>query len=78
MIIDGDMEGLGTGARIAMRTVACGADAGLEKTAKLFNIKMKELPWSRAFVTQDGRLRRIEGTEAIKTMASKDTGKGSF
>ncbi len=41
MVINGDMEGLDTGAWVAMGTIAGGADAGLEKAAKLFNIKMK-------------------------------------
>jgi len=50
MIIDGDVERLDPGARVAMGTVAGGADARLVKTAKLFNIKMKEFPWSGAFV----------------------------
>jgi hypothetical protein len=48
VIIDGDVEGLGAGAWIAVGTVAGGADAGLEEAAKLFNIKMKELTGSGA------------------------------
>ena len=78
MIVDGDMEGLDAGARIAMRAVAGSADAGLMKTAKLFNIKMKELSGSGAFVTNDGRLGRIESGEAVEAMALEDAGKGSF
>jgi hypothetical protein len=78
MIIDGDVKGLDTGAWIAMGAVAGGADAGLEKTAKLFNIKMKDLAGSGAFVTNDGRLGRIEGSEAVEAMALEDAGKGSF
>ena len=78
MIVNGDMEGLDTRARIAVGAIASGADAGLVKAAKLFNIKMKELAWSGAFVTQDGRLERIERTEAIEAVALEDTGKGSF
>ena len=78
MIIDGDVEGLGAGAWIAMGTVAGGADAGLEKAAKLFNIKMKQLAGSGALVTKDGRLGRIESRQAIEAMALEDAGKGSF
>ena len=78
MVINGDMEGLDTGAWVAMGTVAGGADAGLEKAAKLFNIKMKEFAGSGAFVTQDRRLGRIEGGQAIEAMTSEDAGKGSF
>ena len=43
MVIDGDMERLGAGAGIAVGTIAGGADAGLMKAAKFFNIKMKQL-----------------------------------
>jgi hypothetical protein len=78
MVIDGDVKGLDAGARIAMGTIAGGADARLEKAAKLFNIKMKELAGGIAFVTQDRRLGRIEGGEAIEAMTLEDAGKGSF
>jgi hypothetical protein len=78
MIIDGDVEGLDPGAGVTMRTVAGGADAGLEKAAKLFNIQMKEIPWGLAFVTEDRRLGRIEGGQAVEAMALEDAGKGSF
>ena len=78
MIVDGDMEGLDAGAGIAVRTIAGGADAGLVEAAKLFNIKMKELAGGIAFVTQDRRLGRIEGGQAIEAMALEDAGKGSF
>ena len=78
MVINGDVEGLGARARITMRTVAGGADAGLEKAAKLFNIKMKQLAWRGAFVTQDWRLGRIEGSQAMEAVAIENAGKGSF
>ena len=78
MVINGDVEGFSTGARITVGTIAGGANAGLMKTAKLFNIKMKELTWGGAFVTDDGRPGRIEGSQAIEAMASEDAGKGSF
>lgn len=78
MVINGDMEGLDAGAWIAMGTVACGADARMVKTAKLFNIKMKQLAWSGAFVAHDRRLGRIQSGEAIEAMTSEDAGKGSF
>ncbi len=78
VVVDGDVKGLDTGSRIAMGTVAGGADAGLVKTAKLFNIKMKELAWSGAFVALNRRLRRIQRSEAIEAMTLEDAGKGSF
>jgi len=78
MIIDGDVEGFGPCARIAMGTIAGGANARLVKTAKLFNIKMKELAWSSPFVTDDWRLRGIESGEAVEAVPLEDAGKGSF
>ena len=78
MVIDGDVQAFHSSARVAMGTIAGGADAGLVKTAKLFNIKMKELPWSGTFVADDRRFGWFEGPEAIKAMALEDTGKGSF
>jgi hypothetical protein len=78
VIVDGDVEGLDTGAGIAMGTIAGGADAGLVETAKLFNIKVKEFAWSGAFVAQDRRLGRIEGSQAMETVALEDAGKSGF
>ena|SRR5947207_1140554 len=78
VVIDGDVERLDAGAGITMRTIAGGADAGLMKAAQLFNIQMKEIPWGLAFVAHDGRLGRIEGSQAVETMTLEDTGKGSF
>jgi hypothetical protein len=78
MVIDGDVEGFGAGAWIAVRTIAGGADARLKKAAKLFNIKMKELAWRGAFVTHDGRLGWIEGSQAVEAVPLEDAGKGSF
>src|SRR6267142_2505675 len=78
VIINGDVEGLDTGAWIAMGTITGGANAGLVKTAKLFNIKMKQLAGSGAFVTHDWRLGRIEGSQAVEAMTLEDAGKGSF
>ena len=40
MIIDGDVKGFDACAWIAMGTVAGGADAGVEKAAEFFNVKM--------------------------------------
>ena len=72
------MKRLGAGAWIALGTIAGGANAGLEKAAKLFNIKMKEFTGGGAFVTDDWGLGRVEGSQTIKAMPSKDAGKGSF
>jgi hypothetical protein len=78
MIIDGDVERLHTRARVAMGAVAGGADAGLGEAAKLFNIKMQELAWERAFVAEDGRPGRVQGSQTIKSVALEDAGEGSF
>ena len=78
MVIDGDVEGFDARAWIAVGTVAGGTDPGLKKTAKLFNIKMKELAGSGAFVTEDWRLGRVKRSQAVETMPLEDAGKGSF
>jgi len=78
MVINGDVKGLDAGAWVAVGTVAGGADAGLEKAAKLFNIKMKQLAWGSAFVADDRRLGRVERGEAVEAMTLEDAGKGSF
>ena len=78
VVVNGDVEGLGAGAWIAVGTLAGGADAGLVKAAQLFNIKMKEIAGRGAFVTHDRRLGRIEGSQALEAVALEDAGKGSF
>ena len=78
MIINGDVKGLDARAWVAVGAVAGGADAGLKKTAKLFNIKMKEFAGGGAFVAEDRRLRRIERGEAVEAVPLEDPGQGSF
>jgi hypothetical protein len=78
MVIDGDVKRLCACARVAVGAIARGANAWLEEAAQLFNIKMKELAWGGAFVTENRRLGRIERTQAIEAVALEDTGKGSF
>jgi hypothetical protein len=78
VVVDGDVEGLHAGARVAVGTVAGGADAGVVKAAKLFNIKMKEFAGRGAFVADDGRFGRFERAEAIETVALEDAGEGGF
>ena len=73
-----DVERLDACPWVAMGTVAGGPDAGVMKTAKLFNIKMKEFTGSGAFVTHDRRLGRFERTQAVETMTFEDAGEGSF
>jgi len=78
VVVDGDVEGLGAGAGIAVGAIAGGANAGLMKPAKLFNIKMKEFAGGGAFVADHGRPGRVEGSQAIETVALEDTGKGGL
>ena len=78
MIIDGDVKGLDAGAGIAVGAVAGGANAGLVKAAKLFNIKMKEFAGSGAFVAQDRGFGGIEGCEAVEAMALEHAGQRGF
>lgn len=78
MVIDGDVQTFDTGARVAMGTIAGGADAGLMKAAKLLDIKMKQLAGSGAFVAHDRRLWGIESGEAVEAMALEDAGERGF
>jgi hypothetical protein len=78
MVIDGDVERLSAGAWITVGTIAGSANAGLEKAAKLFNIKMKELPGRGAFVAHNRRLGRIKGSQAIEAMTLEDAREGGF
>src|SRR6185369_6948873 len=78
MIINGDVQTFDTRTRVAVGAVTGGADAGLVKTAQLFNIQMEEFAGNGAFVTDDRRLGRIERGETIEAMALEDAGKGSF
>ena len=78
MVINGDVERLDARAWVAVGTVAGGADAGVVKAAKLFDIKMKELARSGAFVTDDWRLGWVESRETIEAVALEDAGEGSF
>jgi hypothetical protein len=72
VVINGDVQAFDSGARIAVGTVAGGADAGLMKAAKFFNIKMKEFAWGGAFVTEGRRFGWFEGTEAVEAVALED------
>lgn len=78
MVINGDVKGFGSGAGIAMGTVAGGADTWLVKASKLLDIKVKELAWGGAFITDDRRFRRVERGEAVKTVALEDAGESGF
>jgi hypothetical protein len=78
MIIDGDVEGLDAGARITVGAIAGGADAGLVKTAQFLDIQMKELARSGPLVANRRRPGRVEGGQAVETMAAQDAGKGGL
>lgn len=78
VVIDGDMEGLGACAWITVGAIARGADARLMKPAQFLDIQVKEFTWSGAFITDDRRLWRVEGSQSIEAVAFEDAGKGSF
>ncbi len=78
LVIDGDVQTFDACAWIAVGTVPGGTDAGLMKPAQLFNIQMQEFPWRGAFVTDDWRFGRFEGTEAIESVALEDAGQSGF
>lgn len=78
VVVDGDVEGLDAGAGIAVGTVAGGADAGLVEAAQFLDIEVKEFAWGGAFVADDGRLGRVERSEAIETVALENAGESGF
>jgi hypothetical protein len=78
VVIDGDVEGLDPGARIAFGAIAGGADAGAGEAAELLDVEVKELAGMGAFVTKHGRFGRLQGRESIKMMAAQDAGEGGL
>jgi hypothetical protein len=78
MVIDGDVKGFGAGAWVTLGTIAGGADAGLMKAAKLFNIQMQEFTGRGAFVTEDWWFGWFEGTETIEAMTLEHAGERGF
>ena len=73
VIVDGDVQGLGAGAWVAV-----GADAGACEAAQLLDVEVEEIARRRAFVADDRRFWRIEGGEAVEAMAAQDAGEGSL
>lgn len=78
MVINGDVEGLDSCARIARGAIAGGADAGAGEAAQLLDVEVKELARMGAFVTNHGRFGRLQGRESIKMMATQDAGEGGL
>ena len=74
MVVNGDVQGLDTGARVAMSSVPCGADSWALETAQLLDVEVEEIAWSIAFVAQGGRFWRFQGGEAIEVMAAQHAG----
>ena len=74
VVVDGDVQGLDTGTRVAMRAVPCGADSWALETAQLLDVEVEEIAWSIAFVAHCGRFWRFQGGEAIEMMAAQDAG----
>jgi hypothetical protein len=78
VIINGDVEGLGAGAGVALGAVAGGTDPGLVKTAQFLDIQMEEITWGGVFVADDRWLGRFEGAEAVEAVTTEDAGEGGF
>jgi hypothetical protein len=78
VVINGDMEGLDPGARIAVSAIAGGTDAGAGEAAQLLDVEVKELAGMGAFVTNHGRFGRFQGRESIKMMAAQDAREGGL
>jgi hypothetical protein len=75
MVVDGGVEGLETGAGIALRAVAGGADAWVLEATELLDVEVEKIAWSSAFVADDGRFGRFQGREAVELMTAQDAGK---
>jgi hypothetical protein len=78
VVINGNMEGLDPGARIAASPIAGGTDAWAGEAAELLDIEVKEFAGLGAFVTNHGRFGRLQGRESIKMMAAQDAGEGGL
>jgi hypothetical protein len=78
VIVDGDVEGLDTGAWVAMGAVACGADPGFSEASELLDVEVEKIAWSIAFVAEGWRFWRFQGREAVEVAAAQDAGKSGL
>lgn len=78
MIVNGHMEGLDAGARVALSPIAGGTHPGVREAAQLLDVEVKELAGMVAFVADDGRFWRLQRREAIEMMAAQHAGESGF
>jgi hypothetical protein len=78
VIINGDMERLDTGPRIALGAIARSADTRAREAAQLLDIEVEEFAREIAFVTLDRRPGRFERGEAMEAVATQHAGKGGL
>ena len=78
VIIDGDVQALDAGARIAVGAISCRPDAGTFKAAQLLDVEVEEFAGSGAFVADDGRFGRLQRGEPIEAVAAEDAGEGGL
>src|SRR5438132_12913827 len=72
MIVNGDVQGLDAGARVAMGAIAGGPHAGAGETAQFLNVEVKELAGMVVFVAHDRRFGRFQGRKAVEVMTAQD------
>jgi len=78
VVVDGDVEGLGACAWVALGAVAGGADAWFGEASELFDVEVKEVARGVAFVADDRRFRRLQRSEAMEAVAAQDAGEGGL
>jgi hypothetical protein len=78
VIVDGDVETLDSGTRIAKGAITRGPDARTCETAQFLDVEVEEFAGRGAFVAHDRRLGRIEGSEAIEPVTAQDPGEGGL
>jgi hypothetical protein len=78
MIVDGDVEALDAGARIAHGAITGGPDARAREAAQLLDVEVEKVAGSVAFVAEDGRFWRLERAKAVEVMAAEDAREGGL
>jgi len=78
VVVDGDVQGLDAGARIALGAIAGGTDAWACEAAQFLDVEMEEVAGSVAFVANDGRFGRLQSREAMEAVAAEHPGEGGL
>ena len=74
VVINGDVEGFGACARVAVCAVAGGADAWAREAAELLDVEVEKVAGVLALVAQRGRLWGFEGGKAVEAVAAEHAG----